>query len=202
MKFSDLFEMPTLINRDLPLSQHRFSNFYSISTIQREFDVVWRQAETLNSHCALISKDHSLAVWGIMTTDPKRDDVEGVEPISVIDFKDELNVKSSIKFNTKNTLQIDLVQTSKRSRSAGIATELYIKLAQSGFTIISDNEQWIGGKQLWKKLAQSVSNVSNITVSVLKDDKMVPYNGSNIPDDEIWSEDNKHKYTLFVLKRS
>lgn len=201
MKLSNLFEMPTLINKDLPLSQHRFGEFYSIDTIKREFDVVWRQSEKLNSYCVIIAKDHSLAVWGIMTTDSKREGVEGVEPLTIIDFKDELNIKSDIKFGSANTLQIDLVQTSKRSRNVGIATELYIKLAQSGFVVVSDNEQWLGGKKLWKKLAQTTSHGNgNVKVFLLKNNKMVSYTGNNIPDEEIWSEDNTHKHTLFVLK--
>lgn len=200
MKLSSLFEMPTLINKELSVYKDRFQPFYSSDSVEKMFDVVWRQSDKPESYCVLIEKDRTFAVWGIMTTDPKREGVEGVEIISIVDFKDGLNIKTTIPFDPANTLQIDLVQTTKRSQQAGIATELYLKLAHAGFTIISDNEQWIGGMKLWKKLAKVSVLDKHAKVFLLRYNKLKPYNGINIPDDEIWSEDSKHKYTLFVLK--
>ena len=202
MKLSSLFEMPTLINKELPAYKERFRPFYSSDSVKKMFDVVWRQSDKPESYCVLIKKDHTFAVWGIVTTDPKREGVEGVEIISIVDFKDKLNVDTTITFSPAKTLQVDLVQTSKRSQQAGIATEMYLKLARAGFTIISDNEQWIGGKKLWKKLAKVSVSDQHAKVFLLRNNKLEPYNGTNIPDDEIWSEDSKHKYTLFVLKSS
>ena len=200
MKLSALFEMPTLINSELPLSQDRFDPFYSIATVQRDFDIIWKQPIKSESHYVLLEKDRSFAIWGILTEDPNRDGVTGIEPITIVDFKDGLNVNSSVQFDHSSTLQIDLVQTSKRFSRGGVATRIYIKLAQAGFTIISDNEQWNGGKRLWKKLAHTSVKNDQVSVFLLRNNKLESYDGTNIPDDEIWSEDSKHKYTLFVLK--
>ena len=200
MKLSSLFEMPTLINKELPVYKERFQPFYSLESVMRTFDIIWSQSDELGSYCALLEKDRSFAVWGVTAMDPKRAGIVGVEIVSIVDFKDGLNIKTSIPFNPNNTLQVDLVQTAKRSQQSSIATELYFRLAYAGFTIISDNEQWIGGKRLWKRLARSSVSEHPTRVFLLRNNKLEPYDGTNIPDDEIWSEDSKHKYTLFVLK--
>lgn len=65
----------------------------------------------------------------------------------------------------------------------------------------------IGGKELWKKIARLSVN-SEYQVFVLDHGQLrldnngnpVIYDGNNIDDAELWSENIDNKYTLFALK--
>lgn len=79
-------------------------------------------------------------------------------------------------------------------RDAGLATRMYEALViKCGATLVSDNEQYAGGKALWQKIARETSELA---VFVLDTDegKFYPYDGDKvrydgvaIPEEKIWS---------------
>lgn len=98
------------------------------------------------------------------------------------------------KFGTKRLFQVDLVETSPEVTRLGLATYIYKYLVSQNSTILSDNHQYRGGKAIWKKLCKD----SDFKVRVfhqenndfLRDDKgkVIVYDGSNIPEEQIWDD--------------
>lgn len=89
MAVSPLFNLPTLIDPSSPGYRDTFIPFYSISTVTRDFDVIWEESPALGSCCVILEKSRLLAVWGLRSIDPHRDGVEGVRIMSTVPFKDE-----------------------------------------------------------------------------------------------------------------
>ena len=77
-----------------------------------------------------------------------------------------------------------------------IASFAYSSLVQGGYTIVSDNIKFIGGKALWKKIARTklpneVLYISHRNNFLLNDNgNPIDYNGINIEDSKIWGKDN------------
>lgn len=79
-------------------------------------------------------------------------------------------------------------------RDAGLATRLYEALVtKCGVTLVSDNEQYAGGKALWQKIA-SRSEALAVFVLDSEEGKFYPYDGNKvrydgtaIPEEKIWS---------------
>lgn len=104
----------------------------------------------------------------------------------------------------KNPFQVGLVETRDSHIGRGIAKSLYLFLIRIGYELVSDCEQYLGGYWLWKSLSSSDKiNVyvwNDLKKDYLRDDngKLIRYNGSNIPEDEIWSTDESKLHTVLV----
>lgn len=199
MKFEELFEMPVLRPHDLPVDDHSVEKFISGRTVADAYDIVWKQGNTPGAFCLAIDKDRLFAVYGYFGVDPNRPGVAGINIVSIVDFKDGYDVGVPVDWDNNKVLQIDLVRTTSRSHRMGIGTDIYIKLAQAGFAIVSDTEQWNGGANLWKKIAASTTG-TGVHVRVIDNGEDIgEYDGSNIPDNQLWSLDDTHKHMLFLL---
>ncbi|MDG2809684.1 hypothetical protein P7L89_23990 [Vibrio parahaemolyticus] len=72
-------------------------------------------------------------------------------------------IRVSRVFENEQYQQVELVATEMKQQGSGIAVALYELLVQaSGMKIVSDFEQMIGGKAVWKKLA--TRNVVDVLV--------------------------------------
>lgn len=115
-------------------------------------------------------------------------------------FKD----RPTEKVDLPKILQVNSVKMDKKYRSVGAITELYISLVKHGYVILSDATQFTDGKMLWKRIARE-SDASGLRVRIYSKEKLgdKQYDGSNIPDSEIWStgEDYSHFHTLLVLSK-
>lgn len=104
----------------------------------------------------------------------------------------------------KNPFQVGLVETRDSHLGRGIAKNTYLFLIRIGYELVSDCEQYLGGYWLWKSLSRSDKiNVyvwDDLKKDYLRDDKgkLIRYNGSNIPEDEIWSTDESRLHTVLV----
>jgi len=83
---------------------------------------------------------------------------------------------------------------------------VYKTIADAGYVIISDDTQFDPGAALWKKLASDPHYtiiVADIDHGPFKDEdgKVIKYNGTNIADNEIWSQgsDFSGAHRVFVL---
>lgn len=91
-------------------------------------------------------------------------------------------------------MQVEGVCVEPGARDKGLATLLYETLInQCGLILMSDNEQYDGGKMLWQKIARESSE---IVVFVLDTDRgafwpydgsKIIYDGGSIPEEKIWS---------------
>lgn len=104
----------------------------------------------------------------------------------------------------KNPFQVGLVETRDSHLGRGIAKSTYLFLIRIGYELVSDCEQYLGGYWLWKSLSRSDKiNVyvwDDMKKDYLRDDngKLIRYDGSNIPEDEIWSTDESKLHTVLV----
>lgn len=109
-----------------------------------------------------------------------------------------------------NELQVHTVYTHQDYRGLNLSMALYVVLCRYGYTVVSDFEQYNGGKALWKKMSQeadarrfTIRIWSDLTSDWVTDENGNPlsYNGANLEDDEVWNDLDRHMEptTLLVL---
>ncbi|AOM73426.1 hypothetical protein MS6207_04044 [Escherichia coli] len=95
-------------------------------------------------------------------------------------------------------------------RDVGLATFVYETVAsKAGVVLLSDNEQYEGGKALWQHIAR---RSSELKVFILDTDtaqyypfdgERVCYDGKSIPESEIWSEHpDRSKHGVVLVAES
>lgn len=108
--------------------------------------------------------------------------------------------------------QIEGVVVDGAMRDVGLATFVYETVAiEAGITLLSDNEQYAGGKALWQHIARQSKD---LVVFILDTDSArylpfdgdrIEYDGKSIPESEIWSEHpdtSKHSVVLVAESRN
>lgn len=106
----------------------------------------------------------------------------------------------------QDVAQIEGIVVDGAVRDVGLATFVYETIAtKAGVILLSDNEQYEGGKALWQHIAR---RSTNLKVFILDTDSAryypfdgdrICYDGESIPESEIWSEHpdrNKHGVVL------
>ncbi len=207
MKVQELFEMPTLINRELTVTDVRVE-IMSKNTLDREYNVLGHLDNDGVLVGAFIKKNNSSAIIGRLA---KRDDeIEALHIICTLSFHpmDEDKRMELGEAGHGKVVQVDTVTAADEARGAGYGYQLYKFLLDAGYTVVSDNIHFRAGKELWKKIirrsGRDMHNVYILTRGEYVKDKSgnpIAYNGSNIPEDQIWSEDTQsvvHFETLLV----
>ena len=196
----------------MPIISTTTVGFYSESTIKEMFDIIGKYTLIDQEYWVMLKKDKSMAVIGYTGVRPQ-DNVGGLYITGVIEFKPTLDISyQDVIPHTKATLQVDGVQINPKITRTGQGYLLYYLLVKAGYVIISDNVQYIGGKKLWEKIVRS-GKADGIVVRVVDNGKVVTdtagnpidYNGTNIPDNQIWNQPsadpNKSKrYVVLVAK--
>ena len=106
----------------------------------------------------------------------------------------------------ENYQQVSMVNVSKEFAERGYTKEIYNLIAKT-IDLVSDHEQFLGAKGLWKSLARD----SDINVYVfngnlndyVRDEfgKIIKYNSSNLKDKMIWGSTFEHKSILLVATK-
>jgi len=201
-----LTEMPMLSNREMDddPDAEPFSVYFMTNKAleERKYRLMGKQDNVE----VYLDDDHDTAIIG--TRGQRHDGEDGVQVIGQLLFKLSLQLGTEERREfSPNVLQVDLVQVAKQTKFAGLGTFLYHSLVSKGYTIISDTKQFKGGAELWKKIARS--HASNEVVMILDHghlkmdgDEPFYYDGKNLPDDEIWAEEDKlKKFVLLVYTR-
>jgi hypothetical protein len=207
VKLAQLLEMPIIKQTELDVKPVR--PFYSVNTIQRNFDVVYRgRKNDGQEYWCVLRKNLHIASIGLVG---QRDDgMHGLDVIGTVEFKPSTMLSGRKEFDIpSNVLQVGLVEIGPRRQSQGWGMRLYTALADVGYTIISDNTQYIGGQALWKRIASATLH-NHYKVYIIKDGEplvdekgeLVTYDGSNIDDARLWSTNSDTKYTLFALRKA
>lgn len=204
MKLEELFESPIFKNTELRMAPAR--PFYSEDSLARNYEPIHISKTSKGiKYMVYFKKDRALASLGF--PGQRKDGKFGMDIISTVYFKDPILSGQKIIPTGKNVVQVSLVETVPTEQSQGWGLYLYTSLAEAGYVVISDNTQYIGGKALWKRIASETMH-SKYKVYVVDDGVVrlnsngtpVTYDSKNIDDADLWSEDAKLKYTLFVLK--
>ena len=196
MKLNEILnEMPYLIKGEYPAPKYiEEDTFISSQSLEREYTkLVSKAIDGVNVDFWYLKKGTS--VIGVI--EKKKDKVDSNLIIFSLRFKLKNTIKNApSELKGKIGLQVDGVFTQQDFRSRSLASIVYYSLVKKGYVIISDTGQFDGGQGLWKKLAKD-SVHADYKVYVLHDsgefiktdagDKK-EYNGSNIPDNEIWSQ--------------
>ncbi|EHQ8143088.1 TPA: hypothetical protein J1067_002831 [Escherichia coli] len=106
--------------------------------------------------------------------------------------------------------QIEGIVVDGTIRDVGLATFVYETVAsKAGVVLLSDNEQYEGGKALWQHIAR---RSSELKVFILDTDtaqyypfdgERVCYDGKSIPESEIWSEHpDRSKHGVVLVAES
>lgn len=201
MTFDELFEMPTFVNSELPVDDVQVS-IMSANTLKREYDMLGEFSVGSDRVVGAIKKNHKSAIIGHMV---QRDDgVPSMRVVTTLTFHEQPNLGEI----AGKALQVDTVVSTDEARGGGYGYSLYKMLLNSGFTLASDNVQYVGGIELWKKIIRrSARDLHNVYIlqngKLLRDEKgqVIVYDGSNVPDDVIWSTNKRseqHYYTLLV----
>ena len=88
-----------------------------------------------------------------------------------------------IVHNMQDVIQVTKVAILASYEGKGIISQVYNALVSNGFTTVADSTQFEPAKLLWKKLANTSKHVYVIT----NKGKVMPYTGTNISDNQIWS---------------
>lgn len=194
-----LTEMPVLFKQELKLDdEEKFSVFFlTDQNIDRlKYKIIGKK----NNVTAFLKESKSIAIVGVKET--RHDGASGYRILGQIEFKKpNLGVEIPNHQDT-NLLQISLVEVTDEFRSLGLGSFLYHCLVKSGFSVISDNAQYSGGKALWMKIVKS--KLSNEAVYIIdkgemlsdEDGNPIEYDGKNIPEERIWGD--RHHHVLLV----
>ena len=204
MKIKTLLEMPVLIDKELnePMS----SFFIPAARLLDGYDEI----DTDTNFQVYLKHDKTRAYMGSFGI--RHDGVKGVAIIAEVEFHEHLRLQKSLSdqlsiFKLDKVLQISMVHVVNDVKMRGSGRVLYQTLVRAGYIIISDNVHYKGGKALWKSLAKSIKNPEVIYVSnngeiIMKDNSPVLYDGSNIPDEDIWSEDDQKRYVVLIYTKT
>lgn len=185
-----------------------FPNVYSLATIERRFELVTTfqfagiEAELMWDKERLIASVISTQV----VDDDRRQVIASIE-MEKTEYmhQDALAVE---RYWQQEPNQIRGVVVENNYREFGLATAMYEALIlEKGMVIVSDNDQYEGGKALWKhiakksdKLAVHVYNEEIHSFYPFDMDFATKYTGENINDDLIWSIDpDKTKWHIVLV---
>ncbi|MFK3709133.1 GNAT family N-acetyltransferase [Leclercia adecarboxylata] len=93
-----------------------------------------------------------------------------------------------------NIIQVEGICVAPAERDKGLATRLYEALIlRCGITLVSDFDQYEGGKMLWQKIARESDQIAVFVLDTEQgafwpyDGSKVIYDGGCIPEERIWS---------------
>lgn len=105
-----------------------------------------------------------------------------------------------------NIIQVEGICVDPAERDKGLATRLYEALIlHCGITLVSDFDQYEGGKMLWQKIARESDQIAVFVLDTEQgafwpyDGSKVIYDGGCIPEERIWSISPDQKYHGVVL---
>ncbi|EKO3827284.1 hypothetical protein NTE12_003687 [Vibrio harveyi] len=170
---------------------------YSASAIERRFTAISSiEVAGVQSH---LYWDESTLVASIISNESNangRYPVIASLELESTEWK-EKNSFAVERFWQQDPSQVRGVVVEPKLRDFGLATFIYETLAiDMGMVLVSDNEQYEGGKALWKKIARDsdrlkvyVLDSSTFDFHPYGEDGRTVYTGSNIDDEELWSID-------------
>lgn len=189
-------EAPQKMKGNAPFEEVNFKMISSISKsgITRSYDLVQADFIKIKDHQMdlYVSKDHPFYVLGRFFNDTEKE--ERFATVFELTFRKTTLKSKQKQLNNKDVILIDTVQTAKDYRENKIAQTMY-EFLLSKFIIISDQVQYEGAINLWKRLI--VNNVV-YTYDILED-KIISKVSPNTPESQIWSDDSSKRRIKLVM---
>jgi hypothetical protein len=187
-----LIENPYLHYGDMPSSIYDIAGDISVDALKRDFKHLFTITEEDYVIDFLLSHD-SIVLLGVINNWQKSKD--RVQPIFKMNFLEKLLInKIPEEISRKKILQGSRILLKRDLRRYSISTVVYKRLTEHGYAIISDQTHFDPAKGLWMKLARdSDENYKVILVDIdygaIKDENghTLCYNGSNYPEEQLWT---------------
>lgn len=201
MTTEPLNEMPMLHPEVLDSSVGEGKKFGDVSpeALEREF-VHWKTLSNGGIAVKLYRKKLGTnkpgkTIYGFMEV--KRGKKSMNAAVFFLQFYKELEFEGSERF--KKAVQVKMVQSADFIQSFGLASQVYAALCKEGYTVISDNAQYIGGMKLWKRIiTDAQANGLKVSVYDEMEEAEEPYDASK--DSEYWTTDSDGMFKLLVLR--
>ena len=200
MKINKLLEMPVLFNKELSDSMNSF--FIPKTRLNDHY----KEFKTDTNLRVFLKLDLSRAYIGFDGI--RHDGIPGVSIIGELEFHKDIRLSKFDKLNFTKVLQVSMVQIADDIKMRGCGKVLYQTLVKAGYTIISDNVHYEGGKALWKSLASSIKAneaiyiADNGTILTSSMNDPIMYNGSNVLDNVIWSGDDQKRFVVLIYTQT
>ncbi len=201
MNNTELNEMPMLRSEVLDVKVGDGKKFGDVTdeTLSRDF-IEWKTLSNGGIAVKLYRKSiggkPGRNVYGVMPV--KRGKKSTNTLVFLLQFYNAPQIEGIERF--KKPLQVMLVETSDAMQSFGIASQVYAALCQEGYTVISDNEQYLGGKKLWERIIKdAVANGLKVSVYNEVDQEEEPYDPLRAS--VYWQEDYDGKDWLLILRK-
>lgn len=187
--------MPVLLKGDSSMAVLPME--YSPSTVARRFTVL--EEVILRDTSYQVVYDAKTPFAAVIETLPSyKDGVARHVVVATLELQRRAQLEGVLvkKFwEDSDVAQIEGVVVDGSMRDVGLATVVYETVAnKAGVVLLSDNEQYEGGKALWQHIARQSKS---LRVYILDTDSAqyfpfdgtrVEYDGKSIPEAEIWSE--------------
>lgn len=158
----------------------------SITALEREYQEIGTAAISPIGDIVLFIDSHQSHIAGILKRDIDSGKTYLEQPFRLL-LKSQPTITVSDQF--PDPIQVDWVAVDEKYRSMTVATQIYAAITRTGYTMLSDNEQFPPGAALWLKIAKTYG-VYVADGEGLWGQNGVPviYTGGNIPHDRIWSK--------------
>lgn len=183
-----MFEGPYSLDQDFK-PHIKMDSYPSLEGLKRECEHLGTLEKGTKQYDFWLSQSRKVA----KVTTPAVDEIGQNRQLVTV----RLEFQNPSGIDVKNELQIHTAYTHPDYRGEFLAGALYILLARYGFSVVSDFEQWNGGRALWKKLAKE-ADARSYVVRVWSDEQEdwirdgegepVKYNAANLDDDQIWHD--------------
>lgn len=219
MKLSELvtlLEMPQFVDRELPREEPQQAKM-SVDAFEREYSLLTKYNVNYDGGEPVtvvvgLRHDKTGAVSGDLFKDPQEN-------------RWYVHIRINLTFHEEpqqseipgDVLQVDTVIAGTGTKSQGQGYNLYKALVDGGYTLLSDNVQYIGGKKLWDKIIRKAV-ADGYQVYILKGDKLmrgedgkaIHFDGHNIDHNQVWkkpggaaerAQDQEAYHTLLVATK-
>ncbi|MBV6818772.1 hypothetical protein KWG64_12550 [Rahnella sp. PD12R] len=205
--------MPVLIRGDSKMIV--LDRSYSTATLARRFEVI--DEIHFNNVDMLVIYDEKIPFIAIAEAQTRTDNRgekrhHVVATLELARRKHDDEILEVREFwEDDKAFQIEGVVVNSGMRDYRLATLLYETLVtKKDLTLMSDNEQYTGGRALWKRLAQDSTGLVIFVLDTAKgqfypyDGTKMRYDGVSIPESAIWSDhpDKTHRPVVLIAQNS
>lgn len=208
--------MPVLIEGNSSMVLYPIS--YSPASVERAFDQIGT-TEVLGVQALIVFRKDKTAA-AIIYAEPSLDENGELRHLVVAKLnliaRKSTNHKESILavqryWESKAVSQVEGIIVDKPAQDIRVATTLYEHLiVEHGLILMSDHEQYIGGKSIWQRIACVSKNIDVFILDTQNgcfypfDGERVRYERGSIPESEIWSlsPDESRKGIVLVAERA
>lgn len=181
MKLKDLFEMSPVHIDYTPSSEHwvkpkGFSTPRSQNAMKREYNFLTKVELDGGDVISFYQHKRTRSIIAGFDAPRPEDDELAFYTVMWLEFKKEItlvNIPSDI--HAERIMQVNKVHIGDDWRGKDLALFAYAYLAYKGFYVLSDEEQYTGGKMLWKSMARKAHlhdyqiNIINVLSGYLED---------------------------------